>query len=151
MNYLSNETDNKIKLLLENYLIENVFKLDEDTINLMNHAGNDYDDDGEYILKILNQLFINRDFANFSLSNKYIERTDIIEILRYSKLWYSKIHPEEWWYERNIQWWHEDLDCDNDNIYIICWFVYSYSFMNKKNTIELINKFYNINIDVVLK
>jgi len=152
MSYLSNETINKFKVLIEEYLIENVFKLDEDIIHRINEEG--YaggEESGEYFSKVLDQLFINRDFANFSISNKYIERDDIVEILRYTKLWYSNINVNERWYSQDIQWWHEGLDCDNDIIYIICWFVCSYSFINKQYIIELINKLCNIDTYVVLK
>ena len=173
MSYLSNETTNKVKVLIEEYLIENVFKLDEDIIHRINEEGDaGGEESGEYFSKVLYQLIINRDFADFSISNKYIERDDIVEILRYCKINYKTIEHDDYsqipWDQwiRLIDWrrldcrrrlndwrWHEDTDCDDDFdiSYIICLFSYSYMLDNKNYFIELINKLCNIDTYVVLK
>jgi len=150
MNNLSNISEDKIKVAIELYLIENILKLDNDIIQLLNHENLTLTYQLK-LFKVLYELFMNREFANFSISNKYIEKSDIVEILRYCKIKYKTIECGE--YSPLIEWWREDLDCDDDFdiSYIISWFVYSYMFDNKKYIIELINKLCNTDTYVVLK
>ena len=131
MNYLSYNSEYNIQVAIESYLIENILKLNNDTIQRINQER--YNEDiltvnyPMEIFLILFELFIsNGDFASFSISNNLIDKSDIIEILRYCKIKYTTMYHYEWWYSQISDWWREDLTGDNDfNIsYIISWFVY---------------------------
>ena len=150
MNYLSNISEEKIKVTIESYLIENILKLDNDIIQTLNPEKLTVKYQNE-LFNVLYKIFIHKYFANFSISNKYIEKSDIVEILRYCKIKYKTIGCGD--YSPLLEWWRDDLDCDDDFdiSYIICWFVYSYMFDNKNYIIELINKLCNTDTYVVLK
>ena len=171
MSNLSNSYEDKIKVAIESYLIENILKLDNVIIQLLNQENLTVTYQLE-IFKVLYELFMNKEFANFSISNNYIEKSDIVEILRYCKINYKTIEHDDYsqlpWDQwiRLIDWrrrdcrrrlndwrWHEDTDCDDDFdiSYIICLFSYSYMLDNKNYFIELINKLCNIDTYVVLK
>ena len=149
MNYLSieSEEDTKIKLLIEEYLIETDFKLNEDTIQRINTETNDNE---ETLKNVLNQVFVCNDFVNF-LSDKYMHTMEINKIIQYSKIKFRNIERNEWWYSQN-EWWFQSFDSYNSIVipYISCWFVYSYALDNKEYIIEVLNNLYNA-INAILK
>jgi len=78
MNYLSNISEDKIKVAIESYLIENILKLDNDTIQRLNPEKLTVKYENQ-LFKVLYKIFMNKYFANFSISNKYIEKSDIVK------------------------------------------------------------------------
>ena len=150
MNCLSIISEDKIKVVIESYLIENILQLDNDTIQRLTPEKITVKYENQ-LFNVLYKIFIHKYFAKFSISNKYIDKSDIVEILRYCKIKYTTIECGD--YSPLMEWWREDLNCDDDFdiSYIISWFVYSYMFDNKKYIIELINKLCNTDTYVVLK
>ena len=136
MTELSNELENRLKLAIDEYLIENInFEID----NIQNLT-TDTDVKNNLLFKI---FLVNNYFGYFSIYNEYIKNTDIIEIIQYCKQHSVDNYGEE------LDW---DTDQDIDFPYIVNYFGNSYAFDNTKYIIELINKLLsNYDNPVVLK
>lgn len=143
MNYLSNNLEFKIKFAITEYFVKLIENGKITSQSLEEEEEEDDDTSGfEPIYKLLHQVFnINSKFAKFSLSNKYIEKSDIIEIIQYCNEY------NEQSYGRQLDWM-----IYNDFTYLVTLFGYYYGLDNRNYIIELINKLLsNYNNTVVLK
>ena len=144
MNYLSNNLEFKIKFAITEYFVKLIENGKITSQSLEEEEEEDDDDTSgfEPIYKLLHQVFnINSKFAKFSLSNKYIEKSDIIEIIQYCNEY------NEQSYGRQLDWM-----IYNDFTYLVTLFGYYYGLDNRNYIIELINKLLsNYDNTVVLK